>query len=72
MVNWEVDAEVRLDYNAAFTVKEDEHAFKSFIAVAFLEVIDQLQSLEIKNFDFTRLKTDLENLFEAQGWLIPA
>ena len=68
----EFNAEVRLDYHAAFAVKDDEHAFKAFIANAFLQAIEQLQSLEVKDFDFDQLKADLENLFEAQGWLIPA
>ena len=66
----EIDAEVRMDYKAVMQASSKE--FKVMLAHLFLVTLTQFKQENIQDFDIDALKTDVEDIFEAQGWMVPA
>ncbi|MEN0005082.1 MAG: hypothetical protein AAF798_13105 [Bacteroidota bacterium] len=47
----------------------DEHTVSVILAEAYLDGIQKIEGLKIKDFDYTHFRNDVIQLFEGQGWL---
>lgn len=48
----------------------DKRQVLQLMAITYLEMLEDLDDLNVPNFDFVQLRADVQQLFEAQGWLV--
>ena len=54
-----------------FVLNNDEAAILHLMARTYLDILDELpRQRKIKDFDLPALRRDVEQLFDAKGWLV--
>ena len=63
-----ISIQLKLDYENILNASEKE--YQQIATLSYLRAIDQLAEFSLKGFNTQQYRTDVENLFETQGWLV--